>query len=136
MHGDFSRWLPRIPKNQVGILAQEGRVLLDADITAQALLGMRWQDIAARSAFGGGVAAIPADNLDAWKVVSAKLTTNSPNQAPVVHVEVMPGLTWADGLLVELEERPRSRSTSSRCRSGRRSRRRRRTSRSRARATP
>lgn len=97
MHGDFSRWFPRIPKNQVGILAQEGRILLDADVNAHALLGARWQDLAARAAFGAGIAAIPADALDGWKVVTAQVQNGN------VVVSVMPGIAWADGLLVELD---------------------------------
>lgn len=97
MHGDFSRWFGKIPKNQVGILAQEGRILLDADVNAHALLGARWQDLAARAAFGARIAAIPADRPDAWKVSGASI-----NQG-VVTLQVMPGPAWADGLLVELE---------------------------------
>ena len=100
MHGDFSRWFAKVPKNQVGILAQEGRVLLDADVNAQSLIGARWQDLAARAAFGANVAAIPADNLDAWNVISAQLVNNQ------VLVNLMPGVAWADGLLVELEGVP------------------------------
>lgn len=96
MHGDFSRWFGKIPRNQVGILAQEGRILLDADVNAHALLGMRWQDLAARSAFGARIAAIPADNLDAWKVTSVAI-----NQGTVT-ASVLPGAAWADGLLVEI----------------------------------
>ncbi len=97
MHGDFSRWSPKIPKNQVGILAQEGRILLDADVNAHSLLGMRWQDLAARSAFGGGIAAIPADAIESWKVLGAQVAGG------VVSVSLMPGIAWADGLLVELD---------------------------------
>jgi hypothetical protein len=97
MHGDFSRWSARIPNNQVGILAQEGRILLDADVNAQSLLGARWQDLAARAAFGANIAAIPADHLNAWKVISANVVNNQ------VMVSLMPGLAWADGLLVELD---------------------------------
>jgi hypothetical protein len=100
MHGDFSRWFPKIPKNQVGILAQEGRVLLDADVNAGTLLGMRWQDLAARAAFGAGVAAIPADAIDAWKVVRAELSGQT------VKLDLIPGIAWADGLLVELDGTP------------------------------
>jgi hypothetical protein len=100
MHGDFSRWFGKIPKNQVGILAQEGRILLDADVNAHALLGARWQDFAARAAFGAHIAAIPADTPNAWKVASAGL-----NQGTVT-LQVMPGPAWADGLLVELEGDP------------------------------
>jgi hypothetical protein len=100
MHGDFSRWFPRIPKNQVGILAQEGRILLDADVNAQNLLGVRWQDLAARAAFGAGIAAIPADAPDGWKVTGAQLAGKQ------VSVSVMPGIAWADGLLVELDGPP------------------------------
>jgi hypothetical protein len=97
MHGDFSRWFPAIPKNQVGILAQEGRILLDADVNAHSLLTMRWQDLAGRAAFGAGIAAIPADAPDSWKVVSATASGSD------ISINVMPGIAWADGLLVELD---------------------------------
>ncbi len=100
MHGDFSRWFEKVPRNQVGILAQEGRILLDADINAHSLLGARWQDLAARAAFGANIAAIPADHLDAWKVIDAHVVNNQ------ISLDVMPGLGWADGLMVELEGVP------------------------------
>ncbi|MFT3692981.1 MAG: right-handed parallel beta-helix repeat-containing protein [Kofleriaceae bacterium] len=100
MYGDFSRWQAKVPKNQVGILAQEGRILLDADVNAQSLLGMRWQDLAARSAFGAAVAAIPADRPDSWKVIQASQANGTYT------ISVMPGLAWADGLLVELDGDP------------------------------
>ena len=38
MHGDFSRWYPRQLTNQSGILQQQGRVLLDADVNAATLI--------------------------------------------------------------------------------------------------
>jgi hypothetical protein len=97
MHGDFSRWYGKVPRNQVGILAQEGRILLDADLNAHALLETRWQDLAARAAFGARIAAIPADDLDGWKVTGATISNGA------VTLSVMPGAAWADGLLVELE---------------------------------
>ncbi|MEJ7602129.1 MAG: right-handed parallel beta-helix repeat-containing protein [Kofleriaceae bacterium] len=100
MHGDFSRWFGKVPRNQVGILAQEGRILLDADVNAHTLLGARWQDLAARAAFGARIAAIPADNIDAWKVISALDTQGT------IALGLLPGIAWADGLLVELEGVP------------------------------
>lgn len=100
MHGEFSRWFGTVPRNQVGILAQEGRILLDADVNAHTLLGSRWQDLAARSAFGARIAAIPADNIDAWSVISALDMQGS------ITLGLLPGVAWADGLLVELEGVP------------------------------
>lgn len=102
MHGDFSRWFSKLSPNQIGILAQEGRVLLEADVNAQTMLGMRWQDLAARAAFGAGIAAIPADAPDSWKVVRAQLDP----QTGKVRLDVIPGIAWADGLLVELDGTP------------------------------
>ncbi|MGE0397123.1 MAG: DUF6519 domain-containing protein [Kofleriaceae bacterium] len=57
---------------------------------------MRWQDLAARAAFGAGIAAIPADMPQSWQVIRAEL------QGGRVALEVLPGIAWADGLLVEL----------------------------------
>src|ERR1700733_1549107 len=96
MHGDFSRWFPKLPINQVGILAQEGRLLIDADVKAHSLLGVRWQDLAERAAFGAGIAAIPADAVNAWQVVQAQVTSGQ------VTLQVNPGIAWADGVLVGL----------------------------------
>ncbi|MGN6105665.1 MAG: hypothetical protein ACTHU0_11215 [Kofleriaceae bacterium] len=77
-------------------------MLLDADVNAHTLLGMRWQDLAARAAFGAGIAAIPVEAPDGWRVVRAQLA-GAPGR---VALELMPGAAWTDGLLVELPGTP------------------------------
>ena len=95
MHGDFSRW-PIDVANIVGPLQQQGRVLLDTQQNAATAAMRRWQDEAARAAFGSRVAAVPSGNRDAFKVVSAQLVGTN------VSIEATPGELWADGILVQL----------------------------------
>ena len=46
MRGDFSSWRDEQRQNFVGVLHQQGRVLLDADWNAQTELTNDWQDTA------------------------------------------------------------------------------------------
>jgi hypothetical protein len=95
VYGDFSR---RIPEGFAGVLYQQGRVFLDTDGTAQTLITMDWQDTAARDAIGAGVAAVPIDARESFRVVTAR------RQGGEVVLDVQPGRVWADGLLVRLAE--------------------------------
>ena len=61
MRGDFSSWRDEQRQNFVGVLHQQGRVLLDADWNAQTELTNDWQDTAGMDIIVAGVAAIPAD---------------------------------------------------------------------------
>lgn len=97
MKGDFSRWNFNGKKNFNGVLHQQGRVLLDSDWNAQTQITNDWQDQAARDAIGPGVAAIPADKPDGFKVTNAKVDGGK------VKITVMPGRAWADGLLVYMD---------------------------------
>ena len=60
----------------------------------------RWQDEAARSAFGARVAAVPASQPQSFAVTAAQLLQGR------VMLDVTPGLVWADGLLAYLVEDP------------------------------
>jgi hypothetical protein len=99
MKGDFSRWLHSSEDNFSGVLHQQGRVLLDSDWNAQTQITNDWQDKAARDAFGPGVAAVPAEERDSFKVMKAEALINGQ-----VKVTLSPGRIWADGLLVHLKE--------------------------------
>ena len=91
MYGDFSRWSFDPRTNFSGILHQQGRVLLDADTNDQTLLGLRWQDTAARDAFGALVLAVPASERQSFEVTAVK-----PDGADL-EVTLRPGRAWADG---------------------------------------
>ena len=101
MRGDFSAWNKDRSRNFRGTLHQQGRVLLDRDWNAQTEVFNEWQETAGRDAFGAGVAAIPSEVAESFKVTKA---VKMPATASVpVHVEVSinKGRVWADGLLVE-----------------------------------
>lgn len=94
MKGDFSRWHYDRGDNFLGILPQQGRVLLDSDGLAQTSILNDWQDVAATDTIGSGVAAYPAALPMSFKIVSARVDTGE------VKVTIGPGRVWADGLLV------------------------------------
>ncbi len=96
MRGDFSVWNKDRSRNFRGTLHQQGRVLLDRDWNAQTEITGEWQETAARDAFGAGVAAVPADSPDSFKV------TRAENAGGSVKVFLKKGRAWADGLLAEL----------------------------------
>jgi hypothetical protein len=98
MKGDFSQWKHDPNQNFSGVLHQQGRVLLDTDWNAQTQITSDWQDTAARDAFGPGVAAVPAGDRDAFRVVKAVRDSGT------VTLSLLPGRLWADGLLVQLQE--------------------------------
>src|SRR5438270_11811354 len=95
MKGDFSRIRDERNQNFAGVLHQQGRVLLDADWNAQTAITTGWEDTAGRDINGAGVAAVPADQGPAFKIVSA--THAAGDQ--FVPLAVNPGRAWADGLL-------------------------------------
>jgi len=96
--GDFSRWRYKRSDNFFGVLPQQGRVLLDSDGTAQTSIVSDWQDVTAIDVIGAGVAAVPAELADSFKIDRARV------QAGQVLVTVEPGRVWADGVLVHLVE--------------------------------
>jgi len=95
VYGDFSK---KIHEGFAGVLYQQGRVFLDTDGTAQTLIATDWQDTAARDAIGAGVAAVPVDARESFRVVAGQ------RQNGAVILDVQPGRVWADGLLVRLAE--------------------------------
>ena len=99
MRGDFSSWRDEHKQNFVGVLHQQGRVLLDADWNAQTELTNDWQDTAGMDIIGAGVAAIPSDQSNSFQITGAEVKT-LPNR---VELTVAPGRVWADGLLYRLD---------------------------------
>lgn len=98
MRGDFSSfWQKEEDRNFNGVLHQQGRVLLDRDWNAQAEIVSDWQTTAAADIIGAGVAAVPADAVDSFKVTGAEIKT-APNR---IEIKVNGGRVWADGLLIE-----------------------------------
>jgi Family of unknown function (DUF6519) len=83
-------------RNVNGVLQQQGRVMLDADLAEGELIDLGWEAQAARDIIGAGVAAVPATQPDGFKVESAAVVGGD------VHVTVRPGRAWADGLLTRL----------------------------------
>src|SRR5262245_12324533 len=83
-------------RNLGAVLHQQGRVMSDADLTEGQLLGLGWQDQAARDVIGADVCAVPADAPDAFRVASAQVVTGT------VQVSLHPGHCWADGILTRL----------------------------------
>lgn len=92
MKGDFSKWGFNPADNYRGVLHQQGRVLLDSDWNAQALVSAHVDEIIGRDAFGPGVAAVPAALPDSLKVIQA--TTDGTS----VTLTLKPGRLWADGV--------------------------------------
>ncbi len=99
MKGDFSKWHFDRNNNFNGVLHQQGRVLLDSDWNDQTKINSDWQDKAGQDIIGQGVAAVPADEYNNFKVMEAKAELYDH-----VHVEliVIPGKIWADGLPLTL----------------------------------
>lgn len=95
MRGDFSAWNKDGSQNFRGTLHQQGRVLLDRDWNAQTEIFNAWQQTAGRDAFGAGVAAVPAELSQSFKVTEARI------EAGAVKISANKGRVWADGLLVE-----------------------------------
>lgn len=99
MRGDFSSWRDEHKQNFVGVLHQQGRVLLDADWNAQTELTNDWQDTAGVDIIGAGVAAIPSDQPNGFQITGAEVRT-APDR---VELTITPGRVWADGILYRLD---------------------------------
>ncbi len=102
MRGDFSNWRDERRQNFSGVLQQQGRVLLDADWNAQTALVNDWQDTAGQDIIGAGVAAVPAEQPNGFKISAAAHAPATDN----VQFKVTPGRVWADGLLTQLYGEP------------------------------
>ena len=97
MRGDFSIWRDERRQNFNGVLHQQGRVLLDADWNAQTVITNDWEDTAARDIIGAGVAGVPADAPNSFKISAASVAGGG------LDLTVSPGRVWADGLLAYLD---------------------------------
>ncbi len=102
MKGDFSNWRDEHRHNFTGVLQQQGRVLLDTDWNAQTAITIDWEDMAGRDIIGAGVAAVPANQPNGFKITAAvhDLVTHK------INLKVTPGRVWADGLLAQLFPEP------------------------------
>ena len=97
MRGDFSsNWNREDKQNFNGVLHQQGRVLLDRDWNAQTDILNDWQEIAGQDIIGAGVAAVPFDAQNNFKVTNARIENGK------VKLQINTGRVWADGLLVEM----------------------------------
>lgn len=101
MKGDFSNWRFDPHDNDQGVLFQQGRVMRDVDLTAGELIALNWKGQVGRDVIGKGIAAVSSAEPDSFKVVSAAVAGDTP---PEVHLQILPGRLWADGLLVYLPE--------------------------------
>ncbi len=100
MKGDFSKLNFSDRNNNFNsVLHQQGRVLLDSDWNAQTQILNDWQTNAGQDIIGVGIAAVPAENPDAFKVIQAEVTSSSDR----VELQIQPGRIWADGFLINLE---------------------------------
>ena len=99
MKGDFSKLNFGDRNDNFNlVLHQQGRVLLDSDWNAQTQLLNDWQTTAGQDIIGAGVAAVPVENPDAFKVIQAKVTSSGDR----VELQVQPGRLWADGFSLNL----------------------------------
>src|SRR5215831_16511569 len=110
MHGDFSilNFDPRerergvdtpqdgVLRNMTGVLQQQGRVITDADLNESEILDLGWRGDAARDIIGAGICAVSATEPDGFRIESASIVDDE------VHVGVMPGRAWVDGILTRL----------------------------------
>lgn len=96
MKGDFSRGDAINEPNLNGVLHQQGRVFLDRDWNDQTQIALDWQDGAAKQIIGSNVAAISAQEPNAFKIIHATVSDNQ------VKLDIHPGQGWADGLAVTL----------------------------------
>ncbi|BAU75949.1 right-handed parallel beta-helix repeat-containing protein [Metapseudomonas furukawaii] len=83
-------------RNLSGVLHQQGRVTLDADLTEGELLDLAWQGQAGRDVIGAGVCAVPASEPEGFRVEAAAVVDGG------VQVHLRPGRAWADGILTHL----------------------------------
>jgi Family of unknown function (DUF6519)/Right handed beta helix region len=105
MKGDFSQWRPFDPnENFNGVLHQQGRVLTDPDWNEQTRIDQHWRDRAALDVIGAGVAAVPLDEPNGFKVESAAVVNTAGVKS--VELKVRPGHAWAGGPLVYLGGEP------------------------------
>jgi predicted flap endonuclease-1-like 5' DNA nuclease len=100
MRGDFSQLRYSPLDNDQGVLYQQGRVTLDADLSAAELIALNWRSQAVRDVIGNRVAAVPAHEPNGFAIEAAAVAGGQ------VRLQVRPGRIWADGLLLYLAGDP------------------------------
>lgn len=101
MKGDFSkRTDPRIIRklNWSGVLHQQGKLLLDSDWNEQTGITLNWRDQSGRDIVGAGVAAIPVQVSNSFRILEESLELRSEG----LTFKITPGRMWADGILIYL----------------------------------
>ncbi|UCC57833.1 MAG: hypothetical protein JSW14_05545 [Candidatus Bathyarchaeum sp.] len=88
--------------NFVGVLHQQGRVLLDRDWNDQIYIVTNWQVQAARDIIGAGVAAIPEIEFQNFKIQEETISIDEESEG--ISFNITPGRLWADGFLLYLED--------------------------------
>lgn len=83
-------------RNLGGVLLQQGRVTLDADVNEAELLNLGWREQHARDVIGAAVCAVAAEDADGFRVEAAAVVGEA------VQVALHPGRCWADGILTRL----------------------------------
>jgi hypothetical protein len=83
-------------RNISGVLHQQGRVITDVDLTEGELLKLAWNGQAGRDIIGAGVCAVPAAEPQSFRIESALVSGGE------VHIKVLPGRAWVDGILTRL----------------------------------
>ena len=100
MKGDFSEWDFDSHGNEIGVLHQQGRGLLDQDWNAATVIAAMQRQIMASDAIGSSVAAIPADAKDSFKVTQAEADASG------VGITLNPGRVWVDGFVIQVRDWP------------------------------
>ena len=96
MKGDFSEWEFDPQSNEIGVLHQQGRGLLDQDWNTAAVIAAIQRQIQARDAIGPFVAAVPAELKDGFKVTQAEADADG------VSVTLNPGRVWVNGFVIQV----------------------------------
>jgi hypothetical protein len=100
MKGDFSEWDFDSQGNEIGVLHQQGRGLLDQDWNLATAISASQRQILANDAIGASVAAVPAEKKNSFKVTQAEADANS------VDITLNPGRVWVNGLVIRVPQWP------------------------------
>jgi len=96
MKGDFSKLQFDPMQNYSGVLHQQGRALLDQDWNAANKINSYLRQQQGRDTIGAGVAAVPAETPDSFKVVEAR------SDGVTVNITLHPGRVWVDGMVLQV----------------------------------
>jgi len=100
MKGDFSEWEFDSHRNEIGVLHQQGRGLLDQDWNAATVIAAMQRQIMGQDAIGASVAAIPAARKDSFKVTQADVDADG------VSITLNPGRVWIEGFVIRWRDWP------------------------------